>query len=365
MTTARRAVSTDAGRAVPPGLRGADGSDRIMGALRAAVSGYAALTSRSRAREVAQVDRKLPLVVSSIEVVADDVVAVVLTDPDGGVLPAWSPGAHIDLLLPSGRVRQYSLCGDPDDATTYRIGVRRIELGDGGSREVHQLTAGTFLAARGPRNAFPFAYPHLACADVRSVAFVAGGIGITALLPMIRAAARSNTPWSLTYLGRAESSTPFLDEVAALTGGDTRVMFGRRPLEEVLAGVDGQTAVYLCGPEPLLNAVRHELGRRPHAGFHFERFAPPPVVGGEPFSVLLSRSGRQVVVPSGSSALAAIRELLPDVPYSCQQGFCGTCRVTVRGGAVAKRGTAAFLDGPDTMLLCVDRSAGPALELDL
>jgi len=340
-------------------------TDRTMAFLDRVVATWAGLASRSRIREVGEVDRDLRLVVDRAELLASDVMGVTLRAPSGGELPDWHPGGHLDLVLPSGRQRQYSLCGDPADRSAYRIAVRLLPAGGGGSVEVHGLTAGTEVTVRGPRNAFPFAYPHLARHDIRDVAFVAGGIGITALLPMVREAAAAGVPWSLTYVGRDEASMPFLDELRSVAGGHLRVLTGRPAMQDVLAGVGAETSVYFCGPPPFLDAIRAALGDVPHAGLHFERFTPPPIFDGHPFRVRLGRSGIDVDVPADRSALAAIRDELPGVAYSCQQGFCGTCRVRVLGGAVERRGTAAFLDAPDTMLVCVDRSDDPDLTIDL
>lgn len=340
-------------------------SSRTISVLEKVVHGWAGVSSRSRIRAVREVGREVPLVVSDVELVADGVVALTLEAPDGSQLPMWHPGAHLDLILPSGKVRQYSLCGDPADRKTWRIAVRRIADGGGGSAEVHSLTSGTSVTARGPRNAFPFAYPHLARHDIAQVAFVAGGIGITALLPMIREASHAGVRWSLTYVGRDLASMPFLEEIASFSGGKVRVLHGRPSTADVLKHVDATTSVYFCGPPSFLDAVRDDLPSRPHAGFHFERFSPPPVMGGHPFNVKLAASGLTVEVPADQSALAAIREALPDVRYSCQQGYCGTCRVGVLDGTSDGRGTAKFGDSNGTMLICVDRSEEPHITIDL
>ena len=358
---------TRAGEDAPPPRRPRPEAkpDLAMRLLRLATSGYAGVAARTRTRAVVAVNRDVDLIVSRTAPEAADVIGVTLCAADGGELPEWTPGSHIDLILPSGRMRQYSLCGDPDDRLSYRIAVRRLDAGGGGSLEVHALRAGTAVRARGPRNAFPFAYPHLARRDIRRVEFIAGGIGITALLPMVRAAAASDTPWGLTQIGRNAATIPFGAEIAALGGGNVRVLHGRRPIPEVLANVGPQTSVYFCGPPAFLGDVRAALDSHEHAGFHFERFSPPPVVDGRPFIVHLEKSGLDVQIPADRSALAAIRDVLPTVPYSCQQGFCGTCRATVLEGRVTRKGTARFLDRPGAMLVCVDRCEGGELTLDL
>ncbi|SIR90549.1 PDR/VanB family oxidoreductase [Williamsia sterculiae] len=340
-------------------------TDRMMRFLDCAVAGWVRAAAHSRIRTVRSVDRDLQLVVTRTELLATDVMDVTIQAPDSSQLPEWHEGAHIDLVLPSGKVRQYSLCGDRSDRTSYRIAVRRLAVGGGGSVEVHTLTPGTAVVVRGPHNAFPFAYPHLAKHHIDDVAFVAGGIGITALLPMVRAASEAGVTWRLSYVGRDEATMPFLDDLARLTGGELRVLHGEPAIEDILAGVDERTSVYFCGPPGFLDAVSADLATRPHAGFHFERFVPPPVVGGSPFTVRLAISELDVEVPADRSALAAIRDVIPEVPYSCQQGFCGTCRVGVVRGTPERRGTAEFLADENSMLVSVDRSHDPDLTIDL
>ena len=198
----------------------------------------------------------LDLVVERVEVEATDVLSVTLGAADGAPLPRWQPGAHLDVFLPSGRQRQYSLCGDPGDPgdpRRYRIAVRLLHAGGGGSREIHEsLRVGDPLRVRGPRNAF-----RLVTAD--SYTFVAGGIGITPILPMVKAVAARGVPWRMTYLGRTRASMPFLAELP----GDVDVRpddeTGRPDLAALLAGTRPGGAVYVCGPPPLLDAARPSI----------------------------------------------------------------------------------------------------------
>ncbi|MFE7720799.1 PDR/VanB family oxidoreductase [Nocardia rhizosphaerihabitans] len=314
-------------------------------------------------------DRELRLVVAENRAEAEGVVSLRLESPDGTALPSWDPGAHIDLTLPSGKVRQYSLCGDPTDYRSYRIAVRRISDGGGASIEIHdRLPAGAQVTVRGPRNAFPFAYPHLAKADISRVVFIAAGIGITPILPMVRAAAAAGVDWHLTCLGRSAQSLAFLDEIDAIDSDQDRVriLTGVRPTPaELLAHAGPGTSVYFCGPPGLLPGIRTEFDHTGAAGLHFERFSPEPVIGGAPFEIRLARTAQSVPVPADRSALAAVREAIPDIPYSCQQGFCGTCRVRVLSGDVDRRGRSAFLDEPDTMLVCTDRAKSAEITIDL
>ncbi|GAA2650147.1 PDR/VanB family oxidoreductase [Streptomyces lunalinharesii] len=319
--------------------------------------------------------------------VADGVVALRL---EGERLPAWEPGAHLDLVLPSGAVRQYSLCGEPADAVradggSYTLAVRLIGDGRGGSREVHEaLRAGTTVEVRGPRNRFPLE-------DRPAYLFVAGGIGITPILPMVRRAEAAGVPWRLLYAGRSRASMPFLAEVEKLAGGGAGAagaggarltvvaedVDGRPDLAAALADAPPHTAVYCCGPEPLMDAVADLLPAGP-AGptLHTERFAPAAGAAGgangaaddEAFEVELRRTGRTVTVPAGTSVLRAIREqALPDLAYSCEEGFCGTCQQRVLAGEVDHR-DALLTDAErdDSLLICVSRARrGSPLVLDL
>lgn len=298
----------------------------------------------------------------------------------GRALPDWQPGAHLDLVLPSGAVRQYSLCGDPAEADTYTVATRLVADGRGGSREVHErLLAGTEVEVRGPRNRFPLV-------EAPAYLFVAGGIGITPILPMVRAAQAAGTPWRLLYGGRSRSTMPFLAELSELAG-ESGELAGERltvvaededglpDLAAALRAAPGDAAVYCCGPEPLMDAVAaHCAERAPGGGLHLERFAPGPVGGGKAadsantaFEVELRQSGKVVQVAADSSVLAAVREqALPNLPYSCEQGFCGTCQQRVVSGEVEHRDELLTdEERADTMLLCVSRTRGERLTLEL
>ncbi|MEV7852576.1 PDR/VanB family oxidoreductase [Streptomyces sp. NPDC088183] len=284
----------------------------------------------------------------------------------GSGLPAWQPGAHLDLLLPSGLVRQYSLCGDPADPDTYTVAARLVEDGRGGSREVHaRLWEGEEVEIRDPRNRFPLA-------DAPAYLFVAGGIGITPILPMLRSVAASGAEWRLLYGGRTRASMPFLDEIEELGAEGGRVTVvpadeaGRPDAAAALAETAEGTAVYCCGPEPLMDAVAAALP--PGRTLHLERFtaAAASSAGSAPFEVELRRSGRTVQVPADRSVLAAVRDALPYVSYSCEQGFCGTCRQSVLAGEIDHRDELLTdSERDDSMLICVSRCRGERLVLDL
>lgn len=311
----------------------------------------------SRSNPVRRNGFDLHLVVEQVRGEAEDVVSVTLRDIDGEALPAWRPGAHLDVFLPSGKQRQYSLCGDPRDRSRYRIAVRRIAEGGGGSVEMHRdIRAGDPLRVRGPRNAFTFV-------DAPSYLFIAGGIGITPILPMVKAAgARGH----LVYTGRSRPSMPFLEE---LPDADIRPddEFGVPDIPDLIARAKPGAAVYVCGPPPMLAAAQRSMfALNPTGSLHTERFSAAPVLDGRPFDITLARTGRTVRVGAEDTALAALRRVAPEVVYSCQQGFCGTCKTRVLAGDIDHRDrTLPEAERADHMLTCVSRAAGDALVLDL
>ncbi|MFJ2702731.1 PDR/VanB family oxidoreductase [Streptomyces sp. NPDC087428] len=291
---------------------------------------------------------------------------VVLLRLKGSGLPRWQPGAHLDLVLPSGLIRQYSLCGDPSDPDSYTVATRLAEDGRGGSREVHErLREGEEVEIRGPRNRFPLA-------DAPAYVLIAGGIGITPILPMLRALAASGADWRLLYGGRSRATMPFLDEIGELDADGGRVTVvpqdeaGHPDVAAALADAAAGTAVHCCGPEPLMEAVAAALP--PGCTLHLERFSAtaPDATGSAAFEVELRRSGRTVRVAAGRSVLAAVRAELPHVPYSCEQGFCGTCQQRVLAGEVDHRDDLLTdSERRDSMLICVSRCRGERLVLDL
>lgn len=361
-------------RQAPPSAFGRLHHDLTIGFADTAISALWALSGRVRdISEPRSGEQSLTLTVADRRVVAhdQDVVALTLTAADGGTLPAWHPGAHLDLHLPSGRIRQYSLCGDPGDRRHYRIAVRRIPDGGGGSIEVHEhLHPGTRMRTHGPRNAFPLTVPGFG-SPAQRLHFVAGGIGITPILPMLAAAQRLDVPWTLTYAGRSRDSLPFLDEVSAYGARvhiHTDDTMGVPTAGELLGECPSATTVYACGPAPMLTAVRSALVSRADVELHFERFAAPPVVDGAPFSVVIASTGTTVPVAADETLLGALHRSGVHTAYSCRQGFCGTCRTRVLEGTVEHRDT--LLTDPERaaamMLTCVSRAAdGQRLTLDL
>jgi ferredoxin-NADP reductase len=333
-----------------------------------AVERLETVASRTTTLTVAAEEHETDVRVAATDRVADGVVTLVLQGLDGADLPRWTPGAHVDLLLPDLPPRQYSLCGDPADASVWRLGVLREPDGRGGSAYVHdRLRAGDVVRVRGPRNHFPLV-------DAPRYLFLAGGIGVTPLLPMVRTAAAAGADWRLVYGGRQRTSMAFLDELAV--HGD-RVLVqpqdecGLLDLDALLSSPEPGTQVYCCGPEPLLEAVEQRCAGWPAGALHVERFTARPV--GEPvrsgsFEVVLARSGLTLEVPPDRSVLSVVEQAGVGVLSSCSEGTCGTCETAVLEGEPEHRD--AVLDDDeraanDCMMICVSRSIGPRLVLDL
>jgi ferredoxin-NADP reductase len=304
------------------------------------------------------------LVVESREFAADGVLALTLRHPLGEELPHWEPGAHVDVVLGPDLERQYSLCGDPADRAAWRVAVLREPDGRGGSSYVHErLGLGDKVRVRGPRN-------HFALRPAPSYRFVAGGIGITPILPMLAAAEAAGAEWSLLYGGRTRRSMAFTEELGRY--GDRVTIApqdesGLLDLASVLDDLPEGTLVYCCGPEALLAAVED---RCPAPALHVERFQPKAQVlgGNTEFEVELARSGRTLSVPADVSVLDAVRSAGVEVLFSCTEGTCGTCETDVLEGTPDHRDSVLSdeeREAGETMLICVSRCRGKRLVLDL
>ncbi|WP_328500743.1 PDR/VanB family oxidoreductase [Streptomyces sp. NBC_00457] len=305
------------------------------------------------------------LVVDRTESAADGVLALTLRHPLGEELPAWEPGAHIDVVLGPELERQYSLCGDPADRSVWRIAVLREPDGRGGSAYVHgQLGPGDKVRVRGPRN-------HFALAPTPRYRFIAGGIGITPILPMLAAADAAGAEWTLLYGGRTRQSMAFTEELRRY--GDRVTVApqdeaGLLDLSSVLDDLPEGTLVYCCGPGPLLDAVEE---RCPAGVLHVERFSPKEqqrTGDDEEFEVVLQQSGRTLTVPADASVLDTVRAAGVEVLFSCTEGTCGTCETDVVEGTPDHRDsvlTDEEREAGETMLICVSRCRGKRLVLDL
>lgn len=321
--------------------------------------------TQSANRAASQLTMQLRL--RSIAWEAPGVLSLELTALDGSALPRFEPGAHIDVHLPDGTLRQYSLCGDSADSSRYRIAVRAIESGLA-SQFIHRtLRPGDVLKVGAPRNNFPLI-------DARRYIFVAGGIGITPLVPMIRAASANRKPWTLLYCNRRNEDAPFLKEISALPGeislhssaAGTRLDVAKR-----LSMVEESTVVYCCGPEKLMTAVEEATSHWPQDTIRFEWFTPRSrsrdEVSGS-FEVECAASGISFTVPPDKSILETLQNAGIEVPRSCEQGICGTCEVGVLSGEVDHRDSilsASERAANTTMMTCVSRAKSSRLLLDI
>lgn len=298
---------------------------------------------------------------------SDGVISLTLTHPDGGELPKWKPGAHIDLHI-GEFTRQYSLSSDCEDRSSYRVGILRESGGRGGSEAVHQrLIDGSSITVSWPRNNFRFV-------DSEHYLFIAGGIGITPILAMIKEAERNNKEWTLLYGGRSRSSMAFLDELGEY--GD-RVQLvpqdelGHLDLASALDTPASETLIYCCGPEGLLQAVEKHSAHWPKGSLRLERFAPKVIehaTEDREFSVEFASSGKTVTVQATESILDAAKREGLNVISSCENGTCGTCETAVISGEVEHRDsilTTEEQEACETMMICVSRARGECAKLVL
>jgi ferredoxin-NADP reductase len=325
---------------------------------------------RQLSTPVPRTKHEFELTVARKEVISDGVVRLTLSASEGGPLPAWEPGAHIDLVLRDDLIRQYSLCGDPSHASQLEVAVLREVAGRGGSEHVHdQLAEGDLIRVQGPRN-------HFQLVDAQKYVFIAGGIGITPIIPMIRSVASRGAAWQLIYGGRTRGTMAFRDQLLTTYPDHAEI----RPQDETgLLDIDGivaelsgvtDTVIYCCGPEPLLAVVEQACATH-HVALHVERFAPKAgALDGpcEAFEVELARTGITLAVPAELSIIEVLEEAGIEVSSSCEEGVCGTCRTGVLAG-VPDHHDSVLTDeehaAGDTMTVCVSRSRSQRLVLDL
>lgn len=309
------------------------------------------------------------LVLERKETVAEGVVLLTLRDPEGRPLPEWEPGAHVDLVLREDLVRQYSLCGDPQDRSRLQLAVLREPESRGGSSHVHDVLAeGDSVHIRGPRN-------HFALEKAKRYLFIAGGIGITPILPMLRAADASGADWQLVYGGRTRASMAFTEFLQQTYGKRVSIRpqdeYGLLDLPSLLGKPQRKTAVYCCGPEPLLAAVEAACEKWPSDALHVERFAPKEDLAAGPrttFEVELAQSGQTLKVSEDMSILEAVEGAGISVMTSCEEGICGTCETSVLSGQIDHRDSVLNDEeraAGDTMMICVSRAKSDRLVLDL
>jgi ferredoxin-NADP reductase len=296
-----------------------------------------------------------------------------LESASGEVLPEWPPGAHLDIHLPSGLTRQYSLCGAREDRSTYVVVVLREPHGRGGSEEIYrELGVGTEFISSTPRD-------HFRLVDASEYVLIAGGIGITPIKAMVDELRARGARWRLHYGGRSREHMAFVDELVDLGGDNVSIVpqdvDGLLDVPAMIGNLSPEAAVYCCGPAPLLDAV---LTACAEAGaserLHFERFVPPTdgagfvTDGDTAFEVELRSSGVTLQVPADKTLLEVVQTVLPDVPFSCTEGYCGSCESVVLDGEPDHRGSLMTPEEHDeerTMLICVGRSKSHRLVLDL
>jgi vanillate O-demethylase ferredoxin subunit len=301
--------------------------------------------------------------------VARDVCALTLVAADGGALPAFTAGAHVDVHLPGGFVRQYSISNDPAETHRYVLGVLREAQSRGGSRAVHELAPGQALQVSAPRNHFPLA------PQARRSLLIAGGIGITPLLAMARQLAREDAAFELHYAASSIERMAFRADIEASSFAEA-VQFhvGRERLDvkQLLTAQPGDVHVYVCGPRRLIDAVTdaaQDLGwaaERVHREF-FAGAAAPASGQDRAFEVEL-RSGRVITVPADQTAAQALIAAGVPLLTSCEQGVCGTCLTRVIAGTPEHRDLYLTPDeqaANDQFLPCCSRARSDRLVVDL
>ena len=330
------------------------------------------MTQASAHRTPPAARHELALRVAAVVPAAEHIVLLRLESPDGAALPEWAAGDHLEVVLPSSLIRHYSLCGHPDDRSSYTVAVLRVADGRGGSREIHDSSlTGTIVKVRGPRSNFP-----LVAAD--SYLLLAGGIGITPLYAMARQLHTRGARWSMIYGARSRAAMVFGDDLRRF--GADRVTFvaqdtdGLPDLESALDTAPRGTAVYCCGPLPMISRVAELCaGRGDQLSLHVELFGgagsiAEPDGSDLPFDLVLAETGVTLHVPANRTALDVVHDVLPDHPYSCLGGQCGSCEVAVLAGEVDHRDE-VLSDQERTansaMTLCVSRARSERLVIQL
>lgn len=311
--------------------------------------------------------------VASTTMIAEGIVSLELRSATGDMLPPFTAGAHVDLHLGNGLIRSYSLVNRQDERHRYVIAVNLDRSSRGGSAFIHDcLKQGVGLTIGVPRNNFP-----LAEEAARSL-LIAGGIGITPLWCMIQRLIVLKRNWMLYYGARTRKCAAFVDELDALrihNGAEVSLNFddesGGRLLDmdELLANTPPGTHLYCCGPLAMLESFERAISIWPQSQVHTEYFsakAPRGEAGG--FTLVLARSGLTFEVPAGKTILRTLIEHGIDVPYSCQEGICGTCETRVLEGVPEHRDlvlSQEAREGNQTIMICCSGSRSERLVLDL
>lgn len=315
---------------------------------------------------------KLQLEVTDVIAEARDVVLVEMRHRDGAPLPPFDPGAHLEIELPNGLVRHYSLTNDSNERDRYLVGVGRVSGGRGGSLFVHQaLRRGMRLTVH-VRNNFGLD------PESRRFLFIGGGIGITPIMSMIRWCEANGRQWRLVYACRSAQRAAFYE---TLRGFGERVHFHFDDdagcvldVGPWLSSVAEHEHVYCCGPGPLMGAVKRQSAHLPIRNVHFEHFSAPtgdirtPSLQARPFKVTLRKSGKTFAVAADQSILEALEDGGVCVPFACREGTCGTCELGVCAGEIDHRDHVLTEDerlSGKSMMVCVSRARSSELVLDL
>ncbi|MGS0895699.1 PDR/VanB family oxidoreductase [Burkholderia stagnalis] len=310
-----------------------------------------------------------PVVLTSIRRLSPTIHEFRFEREEGGRLPAYTAGAHIDVVLPTGLTRQFSLLEPYGSGHTYRIAVKRGDPGRGGSRYLHDSArVGATFQIGYPRNSFPLEE------TTAHVALIAGGIGVTPLWCMAQRRMELGRPWHLWYAVQTRREIAFQAELAphaanVTTHVDEENGGERLDLKAIVSGLTAGTHVYCCGPEPMLAAFEASTAHLADTQVHVEHFAPPMLNMSteQPVVLRLAKSGKELQVAAGQSMLDAVLAAGVNVPYSCQAGVCGACEVKVIEGQPDHRDQ--FLTQREraagSMMLCCSRSRSHTLTLDL
>lgn len=317
-------------------------------------------------------EETIKVVVSRRQEQGHGVVVLDMVSANGGELPAFEAGAHVDLHLGEGLVRQYSLCGSPAERRTYRLGILQDPNSRGGSVAAHaHLREGTEVRVGVPRNHFPLSM------DASRSVLVGGGIGVTPMIAMAHALADAGKDFELHYCGRSRSASAFIDELSASPFSDrVHLHFDdeaadqKLDLARALANAQPGTHVYTCGPAGFMDWVIGEASRLgiPDAQVHKEYFQATAPSGGTAFEVIAKKSGKRVRVEADQSIVQALAGVGIKVTMSCEQGVCGTCLCTVLEGTPDHRDVFLTDDEKadnDQILLCCSRAKSDTLVLDI
>ncbi|WP_118135489.1 PDR/VanB family oxidoreductase [Oceanicella sp. SM1341] len=312
---------------------------------------------------MAKAIHRVSVVLRSVETLPGDIRLLELADRDDWPLPPFTAGAHVDLHLPSGRIRQYSLCGDPAENTRYRIAVAREAAGRGGSAEVHAaLRPGQELLLSLPRNNFPLV-------PSGRVVMVAGGIGLTPFLSMLPDLTRTGRDFVLHVCAKAPERHGFTAALGGLAPGRLALHFSRDgtrlDLAALVAGLGPEDHLYVCGPAGMMAEARR-LGAGLGARLHLELFGAGEATGHTAYEVELARSGAVIPVAAGETMLEALRGAGLDIPSSCEAGVCLECRTRYLAGTPEHRDLAMpAADRHAWLTPCVSGCAGGRIVLDL